>query len=313
MNSLDDNFIKEKLYSFLPRLTEILGIPELILKGKLRNIKLLRSNEINGSISTVDNGNTYNIEITWGLCIFIHKMTKLFICRVAVGDDKLNVIEKPVISHEEMLNTAKTLTNSFWDESIFAVPSIPLSLMTKNQNLLCSYLIHFSELFCIAHELGHFIINSNPEKVSKELLIARKSTEDFTNCYLNSLKINNYKKLKAVEMWPNELASDLIGIKLCLNLEDNLVERVIVRAGAEIVFISMILLENIKEKRDGINFWPNYYESNNYSNYTEMDHPPTSLRLEFLQSFVDENFWQLNEDDLGKEFNNWKEYLLSKL
>ena len=113
--------------------------------------------------------------------------------------------------------TARNMMSSFWDSSIFDVPSIPIAAMTEGQIALTSYLVHFAELFCIGHELGHVIINSCPGKARKELLIAN-SIENWTHNYLSELGVEKAKRERAIVHWPRELAADLFGLKLCLKV-----------------------------------------------------------------------------------------------
>ncbi len=308
---LDDSVLQDMLDKLLPHVAGRLRTRPHDLNAKLE-IHISEEQIINGCTYPEDDGEGFTIEIAWGLLIFFHKIIKLFVSRMSVRDDD-EIIEETRISEEHMLETSRRLLNGFFDGTIFNLPSIPLSNLTKSQILLSGYLLYFAELFVVGHELGHIIINTDLEKAKREILIASASTEERNRTFLDDIGIEETKKEIAMRRWPRELAADMIGLQLCMQLYDDFIGRMVIRASAGLIFITMILLENFHKKSKGSDYWIDIYRYHNMPNHNEMNHPPTCLRLEFLQAYIDQDYPQLTADELGKTFEEWGQYILSKV
>lgn len=308
---LEDSVLKDKLAMLLPHVATRLRTTEHDLRKRLE-IYLSKEPIINGCTFSEDNWKTFKIEIAWGLLIFFHKMIKLFLSRMNVRDDD-GIIEATCISEEDMVETSRKLMIGFWDGTIFTTPSFPLTKMTKSQIELSSYLLHFGEEFVIGHELGHIIINSDPEKAKREILIASASTDERNRALLDDIGIEKSKKETAIKRWPYELAADMIGLQLCLQERDDFIGRMTIRASAELLFVTMVLLEEFYKMSRGRDYWVDIYRYQNKPYHKEMHHPPTSLRLEFIQAYVDQDNPHSTVDQLGKTFKQWAQYILSKV
>lgn len=275
------------------------------LKKCLTKLILIESPVLNGYVKTKDNWKTFQIHVSWGLMIFIHKMIKLFLCRMSVTNGHC-IVDEARISDEEMLSAAERLMQAFWRGTFFQTPSISLTDLSKSQIELSTYLLHYAECFVIAHEFGHVLIETCPEKIRKELLTASAAIESRNK----GIKISQTKHVGVgektlLESWTKELTADLLGLKLCLEQRDDDIGRMVIRSSAELVFIFMLMLEKFYEKSTGQNYWLHERDRG-------MTHPPTVLRLEFLSLFVDP-LYPSYSSVLGGVFRQLGDYILSKI
>lgn len=306
---VDRDILMYRARDLIPHVARKMGKKEDELEKRLTKLDLIRGPVINGYADTKNNWKTFQIYVSEGLMMFLYKMIKLFLCRMSVRNDH-RIVDETRISDEEMSSTAKRLMQAFWDNALLQTPSFSLIDLSKSQIELSSYLLHYAECFVIAHEFGHVLIESYPERVQKELYIASGATESRNKAFLESLELNVDDKKKALKKWPKELTADLLGLKLCLEESDNAMIRMTIQSSAELLFISMLMLEKFYEKDNNCkNYWLDQYEQKH-----EMTHPPTELRLEFLQSFVDPlNTRYCSASNLGGCFKQLSDYILSKI
>jgi len=304
---LDVDILTNIVKDLIPHVARKMGKKEDDLKKCLTKLDLIKEPVINGYVNTEDNWKTFQIYISHGLMMFIYKMTKLFLCRMSVRNDH-RIVDEARISDEEMLSAAKRLIQAFWSGTLLQTPIFPIIDLSKSQIELSVYLVHYAESFGIAHEFGHVLIESYPEKVQKELYIASAAIERRNKAFLDSLALNKENKVKALKSWPKEFAADLLGLKLCLEQSDDTIFRMVILASAELVFVSMLMLEKFYKKSTGQNYWLYIYEHEH-----KMKHPPTELRLEFLYSFVDPLYPDSRVSNLGEIFKQFSDYILSKI
>lgn len=303
---IDEDTLMSRAVFLIPHVARKMGKKEDDLKKCLTKLGLIKGPVINGYVDTADNWKTFQIYVSWGLMIFVFKMIKLFLSRMSVRDDN-RIVDASRISDEEMVSAARRLMQAFWEDTLWQTPSFAVIDLTKSQIELAAYLLHYAECFVIGHEFGHAIIESCPEKVGKELYIASGATESRNRAFLESLKLNEEEKIRALEKWPEELTADLLGLQLCLEQRDDNIGRMVIRSSAELFFISMLMLESFYEKTTGQNYWSYMYQCERI-----VDHPPTELRLEFLHSFVDRSS-PSGAVELAIAFKQYSDYILSKV
>lgn len=300
---LDDDSLKIRIDSLMPHVAKKMGIKYDKLSLFVNNIGLNKDLTINASLAPTNKRETFQISINRGLILFIYKMLLLLISRMEVVDNDNKIIEKTSISDEEMIRVAKRLMTAFWTDlnskdTFIKTIGIELFKLTKAQIELSASIQHYAECFAIAHEFGHAIIEKCPGKVQLEFYTVSAALESRINPFFEIYKFKEREKNEVLNKWTIELTADLIGLKLCLELVDDDIIKIVVFASAEFTFLMMYMLDIFREKKTGKRYF-----------YGTISHPPLELRLEFLHSYAD----RLELLQLGKSFRQLSEYIISKV
>jgi hypothetical protein len=217
---------------------------EGVAVGELQTLK------VNSCCVAVPAGG-YVILVNTGLMILLYQLTKVFASRIRVKADR----ETDIIVRDsgELLKTAKftfqTIASYLLTNPSIG-PRIPIVSMRKEQVSFVAGILHFAELFVLAHEFGHIIEGHfSTAKVMK----IRTKEED-----ISLLKSN----------WNQEYEADLCGLQLVLETVTEKSERSLVRAssymGPDLFFTFLDLIEKI-------------------GNIKPTSHPPAKLRRENIR------------------------------
>jgi hypothetical protein len=274
--------------------------------NKQLKIEFIDSPVITGYVDIGDR-KTIHVHISHGMMNFVYKMIKLFLSRMAVCDDE-RVLEESKISQKEMLVVAENLMRSFWEGDFSKVPGIDLLQLNKGQIELGAFLLHYSECFIVAHELGHTILVFCPEGAKKELYIAASNSVRQITKLLESLGMDIVARNLTAERWSTEFAADLLGLELCLQERDDPIGRSVIRASAELVLIAMQMLEKYYLKKYGQDYLRDVYQKEQ-----RISHPPSVLRWEFIHAYIDPRSPQGDVGGLGLAFKQFSDFLLGDL
>ena len=274
-----------------PGIAQKMGIPQDQLNNCLTELSLGKSHSIIGNVKSDDNGKTFNITIPFGLLIFHLKMAYIFLARMNVINDSGEVVRKTQINTEKIIKVAKKTVDDFWkanesNEDSMLSEEIEYHQLNDRQQELLGFVVHYADTFVVAHEFAHAIIWSVPHLITKEKLIADAAIH--SSGQPPPLEIND------LESWKNELTADCIAMQLCLDICENQIQKMVMHASAIMSLYSYYMLESGYEQIKG---HPLEYAT----------HPPSSLRIKFIQSFSD---WP-GSNDLGSLFQQLGNFILS--
>jgi hypothetical protein len=191
----------------LPHAATRIGIPHSELKKRLE-VRLGRSKDINAYA----NAATTRITINASLMVFYHKMLKVFVATLSVGDKTSGILGKPTISPDRILSAQKRLLQADSEDSLLTTEGFQLKELDAGQRTVLVYLVRSCECFAVGHELGHVVINRTKGNVP-EYDSSRAAVRDF----LESIDdLSSAQRRELIEPWTNEVCADLIGLQLSL-------------------------------------------------------------------------------------------------
>ena len=292
------NTAKRLLDPLIPHAARKMGITSNRMRERLINFQIDEHLYIEGRARGENNWETFEISVSWGLLMFHYRMASLIVSRMNIVDDNQNVVEETTISTQKTTAIARNLLAAFWRENpvkaLKQSDNISIMHLGKGQLELAAYLVHHADCFVISHELGHILINSNPECVKKELMIVEGARESMLIPYLKTIEFDQDKEKDILDNWQNEIAADFIGTRLCLELGHNDITKMATYSSAILSLIMCNMLEMTYNRYTGKNF-----------DYTT--HPPCQLRLDFLQTISN---WH---DDLSDSFRQLSYFILSQI
>lgn len=174
----------------------------------------------------------YVVLVNTGLMILIYQLTKIFASRVRVkADRETDIIIK---NSRELIETVKytfQTVATYLKYNAPVAPRLPITTLQEEQLSFVEGILHFAELFVLAHEFGHIIEGHfSTAKVMK----IRTKEED-----ISLLKSN----------WNQEYEADLCGLQLVLETVPKKSERSLIRAssymGPDLLFTFLDLTEKI--------------------------------------------------------------------
>ena len=249
-----------------PHAAKRIGANSTTFHNRLTKVAMIEEPAVNGFVKTTDNWKTYQIYVNEGLMMFCYKIAKLFASRVAVMSDD----GEPEIPFGKTAACAKKLLAAFWSNTLYNTVGFNLMQLSNPQVMFASFIVHYAETFVVAHEFGHIVINTSS---SNPLQLA--FVEDALKAVLSGqVEHNDLDSL--VSAWGQEIASDIIGLGLCLQCGDDAWDRLRIYSGVQFLFIAQNMLETFYEKT--FNRPP-----------PTGDHPPSKLRLQFIRSIVNKD------------------------
>lgn len=249
-----------------PHAAKMVGANSTTFYKHLKKVGMFERPAVNGYVKTNDNWKTYQIYVNEGLMMFCHKFVKLFASRVvAMSDGKPK--EHAEIPVSRTVACAKQLLAAFWSKTIYNTVGFNLMQLSDFQVKFAGITLHHAETFVVAHEFGHIIINTSSSK-PPQLAFAEDALKTILS---RQSEQNDLDSL--VSAWGQEIASDLIGLGLCLQCGGDDWDRIRIYSGVEFLLIAQHMLETFYKKK--FNRQP-----------PTGDHPPSKLRLEFIRSVV---------------------------
>jgi hypothetical protein len=210
----------------------------------------LETRDVNSCCVRVPAGE-YVILVNVGLMIFLYQLTKIFCSRISVKPDRETDII--VRNSKELMETAKytfQTVAAYLSYNVPAPPRIPIITMDEEQVSFVAGILHFAELFVLAHEFGHII----EDHFSTTKVIKVRIKEEDISIFRAD--------------WNQEYEADRCGLELMLETVKEKSERSLVRAssylGPDLFFTFLDLIEKI-------------------GNFKPTSHPPAKLRRENLR------------------------------
>jgi hypothetical protein len=186
--------------------------------------------------------------------MLLYQLTKIFASRIVVevdGETKIIVSDTA-----ELLEIAKYTVQTiatFLRYNVPVAPLIPITHIHAAQVSFVAGILHFAELFVLAHEFGHI---TEGHFSTTKVMNTRTKEEDIS--LLSS-------------SWNQEYEADRCGLELVLDTVDEKNERSLVRAssymGPDLLFTFLDMIEKI-------------------GNVKLTTHPPAKLRRENLRSVM---------------------------
>jgi hypothetical protein len=295
---IDDSSVELRASELLPVVARKMGRRVDDFRKCLKKISLDDTLLISGRATSEDEWQTFEVGLSTGLLLFHHQMVILFVSLVTVVGDANEIVDETKISNDEMLSTAKRLMQAFWDgdkpsERFFLTPGFSLLSLTKSQIELAAGLLHYADMFVVAHEFGHILINTAPECVKREMLIVEGARESMVRPVLNEHEGHDDT---AILHWMDEITADFIGVSLCKELGNDKVLRMVIHSSAVMSLVMCDMLEKYHRKLTGIS-------------WEYRTHPPSHLRLEVLQTLSD---WPAGLD-LGTSFRQLSDHIMANI
>jgi hypothetical protein len=196
----------------------------------------------------------YVVLVNTGLMILLYQLTKIFVLRVRVKPDRETDII--VRNSEELMETAKYAFQAITTYLMHDAPGgprIPVTTMDEEQVHFVAGILHFAELFVLAHEFGHVIEGH------------------FSTAKIMKMRIREEDIGVFSADWNQEYEADRCGLELVLETVKEKSQRSLTRAssymGPDLFFTFLDLIEKI-------------------GNIKPTSHPPAKLRRENLRKVI---------------------------
>jgi len=262
-----NKIIEDAAKQLSPHAVKRIGMKPSTFYECLTKVGMIEKPDVNGFVKTTDNWKTYQIYVNLGLMMFFHKIIKIFASRVGVMSNNGGIEKNPEIPFDETVACAKKILVAFWNNTLYTTTGFNLMQLSDFQIEFVGTTLNYAEKFVVAHEFGHVIINTASTKPTEIAFI-----EDALKKILyDKMKLNNLDNL--VSVWVQEIASDIIGLELCLECGEDDWDRVGIYSAVQFFFIAQNMLET-------------FYEKTFNSPRSTGSHPPCKLRLEFIRLIV---------------------------
>ena len=276
----EPDFIHKMFDELSPHAAKRAGISITDFKNRFKGLRVVKTIDINGCTFSNDEWKTFEVDIYEGLMIFIHKYFKVIVSMLNTSRSYKGEIETPSLTMDDIVPIANMIMELYWKNNVLQAQGIKLTKLTEGQMILNTELVHNAELFVLAHELGHIILNTNKNAQRYiELSSGNASSDQLSN-------------------WNEEVNADILGLKLCLEMKST--RPGVVFNAIELFFLVQGMLVKFYEKTNA---------GNSLSHET---HPPSSYRLRVLRSFVDQSGaseWLV----IGKQFEELCDSILDKV
>jgi hypothetical protein len=196
----------------LPGAAKRLGIGYESLKPKVI-MNLQSSTTVNAYVETLDGGKRFRITVNDRLLIFYHKMLKIFVSTIGIGENEKRAVERPRIPYKWIVSTCANLIQAYWDGTFFSRGGFLIEELGRGQAAILHRLLWSCECYDVAHELGH-VVRRLSRTTPREYAVARKHVERFLDTFP---ELDGESKLEFIDPWTEELCADLIGLNLTLS------------------------------------------------------------------------------------------------
>jgi hypothetical protein len=225
---------------------------EGIAVGELQNL------DVNSCCVRVPAGG-YVILVNTGIMILLYQLTKIFTSRIVIeADGQTQIIVSDTAQLLEIAKYTVQTIATYLGHNVRPI-RFPITRMQKAQVSFVAGILHFAELFVLAHEFGHII----EDHFSVENLMRIRTKEEDINLFRSN--------------WNQEYEADTCGLELVLGTvgeNDKKNERSLVRAssymGPDLVFTFFDMIEKIGDIKPGT-------------------HPPAKSRRENLRKRMPPN------------------------
>lgn len=236
---------------------------DLIKSQKSKKCGQLLENVAVGELQTLDANSLcvkvpaggYVVLLNTGLMILLHKSIKAFASRMTIQTQAKNGDHKPEKgpSLEETARYMYEIIATYISYNAPVGPMLPIESLSESQILFSEGLLHFSEMFVLAHEFGH-ILENHLSQVNVSKMMMKDREIDFFR-----------------PDWNQEYDADLRGLKLILETAEdtgkNSLYRALAYAGPDLSLTIFDLVDRISKTKFS-------------------SHPPARLRRKNLRKSV---------------------------
>jgi hypothetical protein len=151
------------------------------------------------------------------IMMFLHKILKVFVATLGIGEDEEHAIEMPIKPFSRIAAVCKELMDAFWEKRILTQGGFWVDDLGRHQINIQNRLLMISEYFAVAHEVGHFILESSKHEPRERL----RATHLVTKFLQGIPDLEPEKKARATAPWTDELSADLIALDIVLSLTNS--------------------------------------------------------------------------------------------
>ena len=136
------NILERIVQRLLPYAAARISVSENELADRV-SVQLGSSTEVNGQVATFD-GHTL-IVVNIALMMFLHKMLKVFVATLGIGDDEEHAIEMPIKPFNRVVSACKALLDAFWEGKILEEAGLWLADFGGYQIRVFIYLTDYAQ------------------------------------------------------------------------------------------------------------------------------------------------------------------------
>lgn len=271
--------LEQAVETLIPLMAKRVRKTEASLRKRLTKIEFLDEPQINARTLSSDNYNTFEIRIYGGLLIFFANMVPIFISTADIVHDDL-IVDKSRVPMKNMVVVAQRLIRAFWAGTVeqeFHNTFNFLVHVSDRRMSVADFIVFIIICFTVAHECGHVVIKNWPHVARNELEYSSSYLHQNRKLLLSkpgphaNTSIDNIQDIPAE--WHKEIASDIVGLQLCLDIVDDLNTKDLIFSCVELGLILINMLEK-------------YHEKNHGQRLYTVSHPPTEYRVKSLRSAV---------------------------
>jgi len=152
------SIIREMAGRLTPHVSSIIGMSQKEIKKRLS--VNLRPTTLSTEFNAESNPKTFSITINEALMLYYHKVIKVFVSTLSVGNNRTGIIQKSTVSPDKITAVCKELMQAYKDNTLLSQKGFLLEELNDGQSTVLSRLVETCEYFAVAHEFGHIIINN---------------------------------------------------------------------------------------------------------------------------------------------------------
>jgi hypothetical protein len=236
--------IKDQLFGSMAKLCHS---TKRQIESKFGGIRLLSEPDIEGyCISTLDQKGgliNFRVELYSGIFIYPWKIAEMLATRTGFKDPQdRSTIEEPAFSVEKSIELAKRLSDAFWNNRLQELATASAVKLSKRQETFSLLLTVSALRFVLGHEFGHAAMHLKKDSLEEEEW-ARNNVAKIVEMSDILKNVGNDKRDEIESNWWQEVAADIIGVKLSVESQKDKFQRIMAYAGAEYVLMLLHYLE----------------------------------------------------------------------
>ena len=256
----------EIAHEMLQDAASLIGQSEGFLEKRLLPFVIEYTPDVNAKINSLDGWQTFTITLNLGIILFTSKMATLLVSRLGIVDENGVSVDEPLISFERTATISRTLMEAFWNCQCHKVSGLQITTeLTEQQKMLLALICLNMRSFIIGHELGHVVFKLTRNDLD-EIFLAKELMKIFFSLDGKCSDVDKQMEAK----WSEEVASDLIGLRLSINRHRNSLNQSLQYASAELFFMLQNMLVEFREAQG-------------HQILKTGTHPPSDVRLEVIR------------------------------
>lgn len=285
--------IEAGIDELLPIAAKEVGISKTELEKRLIGRRFVFNADLNGSTSSTDRWATFDIQINLGLTQFYFHMVKMFATRIGVMGTATNAAEGSRITFDRTVQDTKDLMRAFFDSHLLSHQGMPIIDLSKNQLIIADKILREIKIFVLAHEFGHIVIHAKGARADE----LESATYIVNQILMGTSQTPEGEMARVKESWSEEIAADLIGVKLSLARHNNDMDRILAYSSSELFFIILNMLET-------------FYARSYGQPPSVGTHPPSKIRLDVLRLAARDN--NPSAHQMGQAFEQVANWILER-